>query len=387
MARIVVASHLVRYPVGGYFSWTLQWLLGFSRLGHDVYLVEKAGWANACFDPSRGIQSDDCSYGTAALNDFLARFSLQDRWCYLDAAGQYHGMSGERAREILSSADLFVDMTTDFFCGAESTWMAEAARCGRRIIIDGEAGYFQMKLENALAGGETFVEYDRYYTVGLNIGSCAAPTAGLEWHPIVDPVVLDVFPVAPPPPEAPFTTVMSWQAHHPIEFGGKVYGQKDVEFAKFMDLPRRSQVPMEIAVAGKNVPHDQLALHGWRVQDSHAVTVTFDAFADYIRASRGEFTVCKNVFVATQCGWFSDRSAAYLASGRPVVMQDTGFSRHLPTGRGLFAVNTADEAATALEEIVANYERQSAWAREFAAEWLSADKVLPRLLSDLGIGS
>ena len=188
--------------------------------------------------------------------------------------------------------------------------------------------YRQMQLVGARAEKVSVPEYDRYYTVGLNIGTAAssAPTAGIQWNPTFNPVVLDMFPPQPSPAGAAFSTIMSWQARRPLLFNGVTYGQKDVEFAKFVDLPRRVDVPLELAVAGRNMPVKTLESHGWRLRDSHEVTITFDAWTDYICQSRGEFSVCKNVFVATNSGFFSDRSAVYLASGRPVVMQDTGFS-------------------------------------------------------------
>jgi hypothetical protein len=144
-------------------------------------------------------------------------------------------------------------------------------------------------------------------------------------------------------------------------------------------------MPLEIAVAGKKVPTAQLMRAGWHVRDAHGVTTSYDTFEAYIHASRGEFSVCKNVFVATNSGWFSDRSAAYLACGRPVVMQATGFCSHLPCGQGLFSVRTAAEAAAALNEINADYERHSKCARAIALEYLAASKVLGRFLSELGI--
>jgi hypothetical protein len=142
---------------------------------------------------------------------------------------------------------------------------------------------------------------------------------------------------------------------------------------------------LEIAVSGKSIPTAQLREAGWRLRNAHEVTISFDSYAEYIRTSKGEFSVCKNVFVATNSGWFSDRSAAYLASSRPVVLQDTGFSEHLPCGRGLFAVRTADEAAAALEEIHGNYECHAKWARDIAVECLDAPKVLGRFLHEFGI--
>ncbi|NQU09663.1 glycosyltransferase family 1 protein, partial [bacterium] len=187
-----------------------------------------------------------------------------------------------------------------------------------------------------------------------------------------------------PPRDGLFTTIMNWQSHPPITFDGRQYGQKDVEFAKFIDLPRRSPGHLEIAVAGQTVPRDDLRAHGWRIRDAHEVTLSFDSFRDYLGRSQGEFSVCKNVFVDTRSGWFSDRSAAYLASGRPVVLQETGFSAYLPCGAGLFAVNSVDEAAEAIGRIAADYPAHSRRARQIAGEHLEASTVLAKFLDELG---
>jgi hypothetical protein len=381
MARIIVGSYMVRYPLGGMLSWALQWLIGFRQLGHDVYFVEKSSYPNSCYDPWKDIMSDDCSSGVKTVAALLARFGLQDRWCFVDAVGHYHGLSRERVERIFRSADVFVDM------GTHGAWLTEAADTSVRILVEGEPGYTQMKMEKRLAAGEILPEYDYYYSNGSNIGTdrSTAPTAGKIWRSVFNPVAVALFPPQPVKRDAPFTTVMNWQAHGPIDFNGMTYGQKDVEFGKFLNLPRLTLRPLELAVAGKNMPMKRLIEAGWRVRDAHAVTISFDAFWEYIRTSTGEFSVCKHAYVEMNSGWFSDRSTAYLASGRPVVLQDTGFSEHLPCGRGLFAVRTVDEAAAAIETISREYEQHAQWARDIAVEYLDSTKVLRRFLGDVGL--
>ena len=381
MARIVVGSYAIRFPVGGYFSWVLQWLLGFHRLGHAVFFAEKSGYRNSCFNPITRRSSDDCSYGIRIFRDFLARFELGERWCFVDAAGQYHGLSRIEIERAFRSADVFVDM------GSHGAWQSEAAKTPLKVWVDGEPAFRQIKLQAILDSGGTIPKYNHYYTVGRNIGTdrCLIPALGLEWRPIFNPVIVDLFPRRPVQAGAPFTTVMSWSAHESVEFNGTTYGQKDVEFTKFIELPAWSGVPLEIAVSGKAVPTEQLMKAGWRVRDSFPVTLSFDRWREYIGASRGEFSVCKNVFVATNSGFFSDRSAVYLASGRPVVMQETGFSAHLPCGEGLFAVRSVEEAGSAISEIQGNWERHSKAAREIAVEYLDASRVLGQFLKELGV--
>jgi hypothetical protein len=368
---------MVRYPLGGNLSWALQWLVGFQRLGHDVYMVEKAGYSNACFDPSQGVMTDDCTYGTRAVTSLLGRFGLEHRWCYVDGTGRYHGVPRPEIERVFRSADLFLDV------GTHGAWQDEAAGCVT-ARVDGEPGYTQMKWEAARRQGAPVPQYARYYSNGMNIGTprSSAPTAGVQWRGLYSPVVTDLFVTKPTPAAAPYTTVMNWQAHDPFVFDGVVYGQKDVEFDKFIGLPRQVAASMEIGVAG-SIPRARLIEAGWAIQPAHEVSSTYDRFAGYLADSRGEFSVCKHGYVALKTGWFSDRSAAYLASGRPVILQDTGFSAHLPCGRGLLSVDSVEEAADAIRQVEADYALHSRAARDIAREYLDASVQLTRVLNDL----
>ena len=381
MARIVLGSYMVRYPLGGNLSWALQYVLGFHRLGHEVYFVENAGYPQSCFDPARQVMSDDCTYGVEAVASLFKRYGLEGRWCYVDAAGEAHGISRSSIDATIASADAFIDM------GTHGAWLEHAQTAGVRVQIDGLPGFTQIKMANDLERGGTILNYDFYYTNGMNIGqeNCSAPTAGVRWGHVLHPVVCDIFDVQPPPPDAPFTTVMNWQSDDPVVYRGTSYGQKDVEFEKFFDLPSRTSVPLELAVAGSRVPKDRLIENGWRLRSGHEVTMTYDDFVGYVNASRGELSIARNAFVAANTAWFSDRGTAYLACGRPVVQQETGFSEHLPCGEGLFAVNDAADAAAAIGTICGDYDRHSRRAREIARDCLDASVVLKRFLSEIGI--
>jgi len=379
MARVIVSAYVVRLPLGGYHSWILQWLVGFKRLGHDVWFVEKSGWSKSCIDPATWKGSDDCTAGVAAWHAVLSRFGLGERWCFVDAAGTYHGASRAEIEAVFRSADLFVNHMPDCEWAEESQW------AGHRAFIDGEPGMTQVRIITQAELGRPMMAYDSYHSVGLNVGTAAStvPTVNRMWQPIVDPVVLDLFDVVAPPPDAPLTTVMSWKAHPDFEYDGVTYGSKYLEFPKIEDLPSRTTVPLELAVSGL-MPIPELKAAGWRVRDSVEATRTFDLWRRYIAHSRGELTICKNYFVAMNTGFFSDRSAAYLASGRPVIMQDTGFSAHLPVGEGLFAFRTGDEAVAAVEAVRSDFGRHSRAAREIARQYLDAGKVLSALLDGAG---
>jgi glycosyltransferase involved in cell wall biosynthesis len=176
---------------------------------------------------------------------------------------------------------------------------------------------------------------------------------------------------------------MNWKAHQPVQWGGRSYGQKDASFERFMDLPGRVGAPLEVAVAG-DAPRDRLRAAGWAVADAHAVTADFETYRGHIQRSRGEWSVCKQVFVGMRTGWFSDSSAAYLAAGRPVVLEDTGFGQVLPTGEGLFAVRDVDEAAAAIEAIESDYPRHSSAASAIAREHLDATEAMRGVLAVCG---
>ncbi|MGH2684066.1 MAG: sulfotransferase [Actinomycetota bacterium] len=380
MARIVVGSYMVRYPLGGMLSWVLQYLVGFDRLGHEVWFVEKAGGPDACFDPDAGVMTNDASYGVRHVGALLDRFGLGHRWCFVDHHGAYHGLGRADAERVLQTADVFIDM------GTHGAWLDEVGDATQRVFLDGEPGFTQIRWHHRLLAGESLPHYDRWFTTGANVGrgGCAVPTLGVRWEHIWHPVVTDLFDTGPPPPGGPFTSVMNWRSHTPVELDGVVYGHKDVELERFAALPTRVGAPLELAVAGA-APRAHLEALGWKVRHGHDVSRSFDDFTRYVASSAGEFGVCKNAFVALRTGWFSDRSAAYLASGRPVVLQDTGFGEHLPTGNGLFAVTNLDEAAAALDEVASEPVRHGRAARTVALEHLDSTHVLSALLTSLGV--
>jgi len=381
MARIVIATYMVRYPLGGMLSWALQYCLGFHLLGHDVYLVEKANYPGACFDPKQLSMTDSCQSGFSTVKQLLSRFGLGDRLIFRDVQGKLYGSDEKKLAEIFSSADLLIDI------GNHGAWLSEAKDAGLiTVLIDGEPGFTQIKMTNAEIAGESEVLFDYYYSNGANIGTpkSTAPDAGRKWSHVFNPVATDLFTVTPPLGGACFSTVMNWQSHQPISFNEQSYGQKDIEFSKFIDLPALAKVPVEVAASG-DIPQDELQDKGWRLRDAHEVTATFDAYHSYITGSLGEFSVAKNVFVATNSGWFSDRSAAYLASGRPVILQETGFSEHLPCGQGLFAVRNVEEAVAAIDEIRGNYIQHSSWARQLSVEFLDAKKLMGQILDEIGL--
>jgi hypothetical protein len=384
MATILFCSWAVRHPVGGVLSNNLQFLTGFRRLGHDVYLLEKAGYDESCFDPERRVMSDDCSCGIRRIGRLLDRHGLHGKWCYVAADGSYHGLSRFEVESAIARADLFIDR------GLHRSWDEETADVPVRVLLDPDPGFRQVKLANAVAKGRPVPPYDAYYTYGQNVGTArsTAPTSGVRWGHLFHPVDSALYMPAPPPtPGAPWTTIMHWRALEWVEYSGRVYGMKDVQFRHFEDLPTRVNVPMEVAVEGSHVPVDSLRERGWRVESAVDVTTSYATYHDYVRRSFGEFSVVKDVYRGLNVGWFSDRSAAYLAHGRPVVVQTNGVAGHLPIGEGLFEVADVNEAAEAIERVARDPARHSAAARRVAEEYLDSRVVLARFLDELGMTS
>jgi hypothetical protein len=384
MATILFCSWMVRHPVGGVLSNNLQFLTGFRRLGHDVYLLEKAGYVASCFDPERRVVSDDCSCGIRRVGQLLEQHGLRGKWCYVSADGTYHGMTPSDVDAAVARADVFIDR------GLHRSWDEETADVPVRVLLDPDPGFRQVKLANAVAGGTPLPEYDAYFTYGHNIGTprSTAPTAGARWRHVFHPVDTALYPPAPPPARgASWTTVMHWRALEQVEYAGRVYGMKDVQFRYFEDVPTRVTVPMEVAVEGSAAPVDRLRESGWRVVPALEATVSYASYHDYLRRSLGEFSVVKDVYRRLSVGWFSDRSAAYLAHGRPVIVQGNGIAGHLPIGEGLFEVADVHEAVDAIEQVARDPARHSAAARRIAEEHLDSGVVLGHFLDELGITS
>ena len=377
MARIaIVAGYLVGNPVGGHVLSILHWLAGLRTLGYDVVFAEHHGWPEACWNPVTKTMSDDPSYGIEELKTHAASLGLRG-WCFVDAAGKYHGMPREEMVRLCKDADVMLGLWT-------VTWLDEFAECRRRIFIDTDPGFTQFNIAPGLQATPAYASpfgFHEHYTYGSRIGQpdCPIPTHGLAWKPLRPPVSLDLLPPQFAADAACYTTVMSWASRAPIVYDGVEYGLKDVEFWKIAELPSRVPACLEIALGGR-APYDRIAAAGWRLADAAVVTFTPWTYRDYIARSRGEFSVAVNLEVKSRSGWFSDRTAAYLASGKPAVVQDTGFSEDLPCGEGLFAFTTIDEAAVAIEEIERDYRRHSLAARRVAEEHLDARRVIARVL-------
>jgi hypothetical protein len=386
--RIIVAGMAAQYPVGGVAWDYLQYAVGLARLGHDVVYHEDT-WCWP-YDPLQRAMVDDWSYSAAYLDDFFARYApeLSDSWHYLHLHETSCGMSRATFDGFAKSADLFINVSGgSFFPDALSPACV-------KLFLDTDPGYNQIILSERPRWSENVDRWcagvrahDRHFTYAENFGNpdCTMPSAGIAWRKTRMPVIPELWQVRAEAvtPRAPWSTVMTWNVFKgKLEYRGVEYHGKAEEFAKIADLPQRFTQPFRIAVGGTEAPLAALAAHGWRAEDGPAATLTPQNYQDYLAASRGEVSVAKNVYVALRTGWFSTRSACYLAASRPVVVQDTGFSNILPTGRGLHAFATADEAGVAIAAVEADYDAEMQAAREVALAHFDARVVLPRLIED-----
>jgi len=382
--RIVFAGIIGRYPWGGVTWCSLMYLLGLRQLGHSVYYLEDTCECN--YDPEINSIATDPRYALGYIHRSLAPFGLGERWCYIDYQGRYYGIPRERWEEVCRSADLFLVLS-----GGCWVWREHYLHVPVKAFIDSDPGFTQCALNEALDSRQSeprkrwyvdfFGAYDRLFTFGSNIGQpgCEIPTVGFRWLPTWQPVDTTLW--APPNGAAParreWTTVMTWV----IESFKDIGGYKDQEFLGILDLARNSAEiggpPFELAING---PAAFLREHGWRCVDAFGASADLWRYHNYLSTSRGEFGVAKHTYVKSRSGWFSDRTACYLASGRPAVVQDTGTGETLPVGEGLLTWRSADEALDALMRVEADYARHSAAARQLAVEHFDARRVLKSLL-------
>jgi hypothetical protein len=387
--RIIVTGLAGLYPVGGVAWDYLQYAVGLARLGHDVYYHEDTwSWP---YQPREATYTAQGQYSAQYIERFFARHApeLRERWHYLHLHEKSFGMSRAAFDAVARSADLFLNVS-----GACMIPGRLSPRCVK-VFVDTDPGYNQILLSERLAWSENVERWcasvsahDRHFTYAENIHGhdCRIPTLGFSWCTTRMPVVLPLWASVadnPAAATAPWTTVMTWNAFKgELRYEGVEYRSKDSEFEKIIGLPAQAAVRLKVAVGGVRAPLERLVRAGWDVVDAPSVSVTPADYQAFIAASRGELSPAKHVYVAMRSGWFSCRSACYLASGRPVIVQDTGFGVALPLGEGIVPFATLPEAIDALQEVERDYARHANAARTLASEYFDADKVLTKLIEE-----
>jgi hypothetical protein len=368
--RVTVAGSVAQRPTRGGHAWVfLQYLLGFQRLGYEVLFIDRL--TSEMVPPGTAV--DD---GVRWVEETLGAYGLGDSYAVLLDGGESAGLPREQVLEHLRSSTLLVDVMG--FLGEEDLLTAAP----RTLFLDIDPGFPQMWQELGLH--TSFGSHDAYATVGLRVGKekSRVPTCGIEWINTPQPVALDHWPASPA--GSAYTSVASWRGPFgPVEFEGETYGLRAHQMRRFAELPRRAGVPMELALeieAADRGDEELLREGGWSVVSPLQAAASAEDYRRYVQNSRAEVGVAKDMYVRSRGGWLSDRSICYLASGKPVLAQATGFELEVPTGEGLLSFATPDEAAAAVAEVETDYARHSAVARELAAERFGSDRVLTELL-------
>jgi hypothetical protein len=381
---IVIAGSLAQRPGRGGHTWVfLQYLLGFRKLGWDVLFVDRLE-PDMCVDECGRPTTIDDSWNVRYLHEVMGRFGLECTFALVcGGTTRTIGLTRPALLERVRSSAALINVMG--FLNDEEILSAAPTR----IFLDIDPGFGQMW--QALGLHNTFCGHDAYVTIAGNIGepSCAIPTCNLSWLMTRPPVVLDEWPVASDTESRPITSIVSWRgAYGPVTYGGRTYGLRAREFRKFASLPRHADGPFELALdihAGDAQDVDLLRENGWLLVRPRQVAGDPWRYADYIRGSAAEFMAAKSMYVETNSGWVSDRSICYLASGKPVLAQDTGIARLLPTGEGLLTFTTLEEAAEAVERVRREPRRHAQAARRLAEEYFDSSLVLGALTARLGL--
>lgn len=380
--RIIVSAKIANTTVG-HIDHALAYAVGLQHLGHEVYLIDYAGRSRCQDKEGKAVPFRHWS-GREHFQRVAQSYGLWPRACLVSAERETHGMSFSQAEQIARSADLLVTRSGKIHKLPE---IFEAPL--RRAFLDGNPGSTQTLFHQQDEDREPLERYENLFTLGFNIGSARSPIpcCGRVWHPLPRPVVLSMYPPRIIDDDSRFTTISSGRGRTTFELAGTFSGEKSDNWLEYLELPRRSGQQMEIALRSEGEQDggegEIFRDAGWLISDPG----TLRTFADYYRflaQSRAEFSVAHNRYVAFDTGWFSDRSAAYLACGKPVVVQATGIEPHLPVGTGILTFASLDEAVERIEAVNADYLRHARAARDIAEQYFAAPRVLNKMLAIVG---
>jgi len=386
--KIVVMGFTAGCPIAGVIWQHVHYIVGLQRLGHEVYYIEDS--ARLPYNPVTWEVSEDYSYAAGVLSKLAAQFGFEDRWSYCARYLPEHPCAGLPKSEIVRlyrEADAILNV-----CGSQE-FNEDLLQCDRLFYVESDPGVEQIKVDKGEAGTLDYLGKHRaLFTFGENVGNAdfPVPLHGRRWLPTRQPVVTDLWKTDPAPPAAAlFSSIANWNTSgkKDIAWKGETYlWSKSLEFLKFADAPRCAGEAFELATDIKDrATRELFRRNGWEFVSPHEMSIEWNDYLRYIQRSKGEFTVAKDQYVRLNTGWFSDRSACYLAAGRPVITQQTGFTKFYGGDAGLFAFSTMDEIVEAVRQVNADYTKHSRVAREIAIEFFEAEKVLRQLLERAGV--
>jgi hypothetical protein len=398
MTRAIVSGLIAQHCRLGGVAWDyLNVVLGLHALGYEVFYIEDSGEWPYSLDGSdwEGSIAPECTENVSKLSSTLDAFGLGDRWSYrFPLTGEWFGLSDTKRNQVIKTAEVLLNVSGTLD-------RPQDYRAVQKLVyIDTDPAFTQIALLTDELLRRRIELHDIHFTVGENVclGNIGPP---YKWKPTKHPIFLPSWRHSSDYRNA-FTTVMNWTSYKPLVYRDKLFGQKDVELMRFMDLPRRvSPTPIEISMPAVthvgwespsqnttandfrntfNSPHDLLRHHGWHITDSTALCGDFCSYREYLISSKAEWSVAKNGYVTGNVGWFSGRSACYLAAGRPVVVQDTGLREHIPSGLGVLLFSTMHQATEGIRSIAESYQKHAQAAFEIAEAYFDSRKVLTNLL-------
>ncbi|RPA68616.1 hypothetical protein EF405_08525 [Cyclobacteriaceae bacterium YHN15] len=376
--RILVMGYLVRGPIAGMTWHHVQYLLSLKALGHQIsYYEDSDDTPYACYNPETHITDHNPTYGLKYVQQLFDKLGLEIKWAYYDANfGKWYGKSAKEFSKCNSDFDMLINVSG---INPIRDWMGNIPI---RVFIDTDPVFTQVRNIHEPARKTLTGSHTKLFSFGENIQhpSSKIPDDGFKWQVTRQPISLDLWKHNHPLIGNRFTSIMQWKSYSPVKFQGITYGLKGESFSIIENIPLKSRNEIEIALGGDGVPRNELLEKNWVLVDPMKVSIDPWIYQRYIQQSKGEFTVAKHGYVISNSGWFSERSACYLASGRPVITQETGFSQWMETGEGVLSFETEEQAISAMNEVNSNYEKHCLKALEIAQEYFDGEKILQRLI-------
>lgn len=379
--RIVILGYIVRGPLGGLVWHHLQYVLGLQRMGHDVLFVEDSDDYDSCYNPITSETGKNPDYGLAFTRNAFNLTGIGDCWAYHDAhTNTWYGPQAEQVFRFCQQADLLLNLSA---VNPLRSWFDPIQT---RVLIDTDPVFTQINhIQNESAFSQA-QQHTHYFSFGENIGSsaCSIPDDGLPWSATRQPVVIDCWNTYKTDSVRDvYTSILQWDSYPERQFDGQRYGMKSRSFLPLMQLPTHTEATLELAIGSTNAPRQELNANGWQLRDPLSITKTPQSYREYIQHSKAEFSIAKHGYVTTNSGWFSERSANYLASRRPVITQSTGFSNWLSADKGVLVYTSPEEALEAIDKIKTDYSAHCIAALEIAHCYFHHDTVLSQLLNQI----
>ena len=386
--RIVVMGFMGGMPIAGVIWQHIHYVVGLQRLGHEVYYIEDS--ARIPYNPETFEVNVEFDYAAKILDRLASEFGFRNRWCY---CARYlketptAGLSLEKIRQLYRDADAVLNI-----CGTQE-FNDDLLKSDRIIYVESDPGVEQIKIDNGVTSTADYLRrHHALFTFGENVGtrSFPVPLHGFKWHATRQPIVTDLWKTNRSPRRAAvFTSIANWSTSglKDITWRNRKYlWSKSREFLRFVAAPKKARETFELATnISEPRTRKKFEHNGWRLVSPLQISVDYWLYRDYIQRSKGEFTVAKDQYVRLNTGWFSDRSACYLAAGRPVITQETGFTKNYGGDAGLLAFRTLNDIGEAAKMVNADYKKHSGAARRIACEVFEAEKVLKSLLARAAI--